>query len=66
MILFFYQLQGTGVAPSHTGWSRRNAAKIALEGKTGLRFNEQRLFRARGSANQTHVIGLITYNQLIL
>jgi len=62
----FHQFQGAGIAPPNAGRAGRDTTEIALQGETRFSLNEKRFFRAGGPADQTHIVGLITDDQIVL
>ena len=64
--LVFCQLQRPGIAPPNARRARWDTTKITLQGEAGFSLNKEGFFWTGGSANQTHVVGLITDDQVIL
>lgn len=65
-LLILYQLQGPGIAPPNARRARWDTTKIALQREACFSLDEKGFFWTGGSANQTHIVGLITKDQIIL
>lgn len=66
MFLIFYQFQGPAITPPYAGGAWWDATKIAFQGKAGLSLNKKRFFRARGPADQAHIVSLTADDQIVL
>lgn len=62
----FHEFKSTTIAPSDAGGAWRNSAEITFQRETGFSFNEKRLLRTGGPADQAHIIGLLANNDLML